>query len=150
MREISKIISIILLLTWAQHAAAQSEPVTEIEAVRQTILSAYLDGFQNLGGREKIEKGFHPSFVMILNRGGELSELPLARMIEIVEQRRANPEYVHREVTATILDIDITGNAAMVKLELYREGQKLFTDYLGLYKFNDQWQIFNKLYHQHF
>jgi hypothetical protein len=37
----------------------------------------------------------------------------------------------------------------MVKLELCREGKKLFTDYIGLYKFDDNWLIYNKLYHQH-
>ena len=121
----------------------------EKEAVLEVIESAYVQGFQNLGGREMMERGFHPTFVMVLNRGGQLSDLPLARMIEIVEQRLANPDYTHIPVEAKILDVDVTGNAAMVKLELYREGRKLFTDYLGLYKFEDGWKIFNKLYHQH-
>lgn len=122
---------------------------TEKEAVIHVVESAYVNGFQNLGGREMIEAGFHPTFIMVLNRGGVLTELPLQRMIEITEQRKTNPDYEHRKVTAKILDVDITGNAAMVKLELYRDGIKLFTDYLGLYKFDDGWKIFNKLYHQH-
>lgn len=121
----------------------------EKEAVISVINSAYVEGFQNLGGRKMMEAGFHPTFVMVLNRGGQLSDLPLARMIEIVEQRLSDPNYTHVPVEAKILDVDVTGNAAMVKLELYRDGRKLFTDYLGLYKFNDGWKIFNKLYHQH-
>ena len=122
---------------------------SEKDAVQKVVESAYVHGFQNLGGQEMMEAGFHPTFVMVLNRGGNLTELPLARMIEIVKQRQSNPEYMHREITAKILNVDVTGNAAMVKLELYREGRKLFTDYLGLYKFDDGWKIFNKLYHQH-
>jgi len=122
---------------------------SEKDSVQKVVESAYVDGFQNLGGQEMMEAGFHPTFVMVLNRGGNLTELPLARMIEIVKQRQSNPEYVHREMTAKILNVDVTGNAAMVKLELYRDGRKLFTDYLGLYKFDDGWKIFNKLYHQH-
>ncbi len=122
---------------------------SEREAVTKTVQSAYVEGFQNLGGKEMMEAGFHPTFVMVLNRGGVLSELPLQRMIEIAEQRKNNPDYTHVEVEARILDVDVTGNAAMVKLELYREGRLLFTDYLGLYKFDDGWKIFNKLYHQH-
>lgn len=122
---------------------------SEKEAVQKVVESAYVHGFQNLGGQEMMEAGFHKTFIMVLNRGGNLTELPLARMIEIVKQRQSNPEYVHREITAKILNVDVTGNAAMVKLELYRDGQRLFTDYLGLYKFDDGWKIFNKLYHQH-
>ncbi|MFW5707707.1 MAG: nuclear transport factor 2 family protein [Bacteroidota bacterium] len=121
----------------------------EKEAVVNVVTSAYVEGFQNLGGKEMMEAGFHPTFVMVLNRGGQLSELPLARMIGIVEQRLANPDYQHVPVEAKILDVDVTGNAAMVKLELYREGKLLFTDYLGLYKFENGWKIFNKLYNQH-
>jgi hypothetical protein len=121
----------------------------EKENVRRVIQSAYVEGFQNLGGRQMMEAGFHPTFIMVLNRAGVLSDLPLERMIEIVEQRLSNPDYKHITVQANILDIDITGNAAMVKMELFREGKKLFTDYLGLYKFEDGWMIFNKLYHQH-
>lgn len=122
---------------------------SEREAVTKTVQTAYVEGFQNLGGKEMMEAGFHPTFIMVLNRGGVLSELPLQRMIEIAEQRKNNPDYTHVEVEARILDVDVTGNAAMVKLELYREGRLLFTDYLGLYKFDDGWKIFNKLYHQH-
>lgn len=122
---------------------------SEKEAVEDTVKTAYVEGFQNLGGREMMEKGFHPSFVMVLNRNGQLSDLPLARMIEIAEQRKNNPDYQHKKVEAKFLEVDVTGRAAMVKLELYREGKLLFTDYLGLYKFDDGWKIFNKLYHQH-
>ena len=122
---------------------------SEKQAVIKVIESAYVQGFQNLGGRELMEAGFHPTFIMVLNRGGVLTDLPLQRMIEIVDQRKNNPDYEHRTVSAKILDVDVTGNAAMVKLELYRDGRKLFTDYLGLYKFDNGWKIFNKLYHQH-
>ncbi|TVQ15085.1 MAG: hypothetical protein EA361_06465 [Bacteroidetes bacterium] len=136
---------VFFLLFLFTHTAMGSER----EAVTKTVQTAYVEGFQNLGGKEMMEAGFHPTFIMVLNRGGVLSELPLQRMIEIAEQRKNNPDYTHVEVEARILDVDVTGNAAMVKLELYREGRLLFTDYLGLYKFDDGWKIFNKLYHQH-
>ncbi len=143
------ITSMILLACFATASLAGNAESAEKDAVREVIESAYVEGFQNLGGREMIEAGFHPTFVMVLNRGGNLVDLPLARMIEITEQRQQNPEYQHVPVTGKILDIDVTGNAAMVKLELWREGRLLFTDYMGLYKFEDGWKIFNKLYHQH-
>ncbi len=142
---ITKNMLLLVFLTVAAYTASAQEE----EAVIATVQNAYVEGFQNLGGREMMEAGFHPTFVMVLNRGGALSELPLSRMIEIVEERQNNPDYTHVEVEARILDVDVTGHAAMVKLELYREGRLLFTDYLGLYKFDDGWKIFNKLYHQH-
>lgn len=45
--------------------------------------------------------------------------------------------------------IDITGNAAIAKVELYQEGNKIFTDYLSLYKFKEGWRIVSKICEDH-
>jgi hypothetical protein len=38
------------------------------------------------------------------------------------------------------ISVDVTGTNAVVKLELYRENKKIFTDYLVLYKFVEGWE----------
>jgi hypothetical protein len=44
-----------------------------------------------------------------------------------------------------ITDVDITGNAASVKVvEIYEKSK--YTDYLSLLKFGDGWRIVNKIY----
>ncbi len=50
------------------------------------------------------------------------------------------------KVTAKYPIIDVSGDAAMAKVELYRNGKHLFTDYLLLYKFESGWQIVSKNY----
>ena len=39
--------------------------------------------------------------------------------------------------------------AAVVRLELYRDGKHTFTDYLSLYRFADGWKIVSKIFHVH-
>ena len=51
--------------------------------------------------------------------------------------------------TCKFLNVDITGSAASVKLELYQNGSRIFTDYLSLYKFPDGWKIMSKTYYRH-
>ena len=52
------------------------------------------------------------------------------------------------ETTAKYPMIDISGNAAVAKVELYRGGKQIFTDYLSLYKFDDGWKIVSKIYYR--
>ena len=45
--------------------------------------------------------------------------------------------------------VDVTGNAAVVRLELHRDGKHTLTDYLSLYRFADGWKIVAKTFHSH-
>ena len=45
--------------------------------------------------------------------------------------------------------IDITGSAAVARVELYRDFKHIFTDYLSLYRFDDGWKIVGKIFYQH-
>ena len=60
-----------------------------------------------------------------------------------------SPVKDEEKVTAKFPIIDITGNAAMVKLEYYKGGNHVFTDYLSLYKFEEGWKIVSKIYFRH-
>jgi hypothetical protein len=43
----------------------------------------------------------------------------------------------------------VAGNAGNVVLELSRDGKKIFTDNLLLYKFSEGWRIVSKTYYRH-
>lgn len=143
--------ALILFLIATMAAAGYSTAGTaEAEAVKNVIQEAYIDGIQNLGDLDKVRQGFHPGFEMLINRDGQLSKFPISEWLERLEQRKANPAAASQpEVTGKFLEVDVTGNAAMVKLELHREGRLIFTDYLLLYKFGDDWKIVSKSYFQH-
>jgi hypothetical protein len=120
------------------------------EAVRKVVTEAYIEGIQNLGNLDAVRKGFHPDFEMLMLRNGNLSKLPISEWLQRLEQRKANPPAQSPpRVTGKFLAVDITGNAATVKLELHRQGRLIFTDYLSLYKFGDGWKIVSKTYQQH-
>jgi hypothetical protein len=72
--------------------------------------------------------------------------------VESVKQKMAkHPEGRPEEekITCKYKSIDVTGNAAMAKIELYQKDKKLFTDYLQLYKFEEGWRIVSKIYQRH-
>lgn len=139
---------VLILLLGVQGLFAQS---TEEEAVKNVVTSAYVEGIQNNGNIEDIRKGFHPSFEMLRFVENSVKPYPLEEWIAAIEKRRAEakPDAQVVRTDATILDVDITGTAATVKLELFREGKKTFTDYIVLYKFTEGWRIVSKTYYRH-
>ena len=141
-----RITAIIFFLTITSIAFAQSG---EEEAVKAVISSAYIDGIQNRGDIENIRKGFHPSFNMLRLSDNEIKPLSIEEWIANIEKARANNSPAPAKAEGKFITVDVTGNAAVVKLELYRENKKTFTDYLVLYKFNEGWKIVSKTFFRH-
>lgn len=139
---------VFILLFGAQGLFAQS---SEEEAVKNVVTSAYVEGIQNNGSIEDIRKGFHPSFAMLRFMENSVKPYPIEEWITAIEKRRAEakPDTKVVRTDANFLDVDITGTAATVKLELFREGKKTFTDYIVLYKFTEGWRIVSKTYYRH-
>jgi hypothetical protein len=131
-----------------------SQPIqawnVEQQGIINIIQAAYVEGLQNLGDLDPAREGFHPDFEMLLFRDGKMSKMGIAPWIERVEQRKQNQQVVDPEIRAEFLDVEITGNVAVVKLDLFRGDNLLFTDYFSLYKFPDGWKIVSKVYHQHY
>jgi len=122
----------------------------EAAAVKSVISKAYIEGIHNNGSTDDIKAGFHPGFEMLSNTDGELTRFSIGEWIERIEANRANSPIQKRERTdVKYIDVDITGGVASVKFELLRNGKTIFTDYMYLYKFGDDWKIIAKVYHRH-
>lgn len=139
---------LLVLLFGVQGLFAQS---TEEEAVKNVVTSAYVEGIQNNGSIEDIRKGFHPSFTMLRLMDNSVKPFPIEEWIAAIEKRRteAKPDAKIVRTEAHFLQVDVTGTAATVKLELSREEKKTFTDYIVLYKFAEGWRIVSKTYYRH-
>jgi hypothetical protein len=107
-----------------------------------------VDGLLNLGDLEKTRAGFHPDFVLLGLRNGQLTRFPIADWIASAEKQKTAGQQPPA-TTIQKITVDITGTAAAVKLELNRAGKLVYTDYLSLYKFGDGWKIVGKIYFSH-
>ena len=128
--------------------AAQTQ---EKEAIQQVIQEAYVEGLFNKGDVAAIRKGFHEQFMLLGRKeNNHLRSLTRDEWIKIVEQKKAAGKYPPADaykVKVEFLRIDIVEEVASVKLAFY-EGEKLaYIDFLALYKFEEGWEIMNKVYH---
>lgn len=144
------VLLIVVFFTTISLMAQETE--NEENAIKKVIQTAYIDGLQNKGKVEDIKKGFHPGFNLLGLNHNMLTKFPIYSWIESFENKKAKdstPPTKDKLVTCKYVLIDVTGNAAMAKIELYRNKELLFTDYLQLYKFDRGWKIVSKIYYRH-
>lgn len=112
----------------------------EEAAVRETV-QFYIDG-QAAGDGRLIARAFHPDARMTWIRNGALRTVPIAEYVGWFNGRPAADE---AERERWIEEVDVTGNAALVKVILDYP-QVRYTDYMSLLKLDGTWQIVHKNY----
>jgi len=124
--------------------AAKKEIQTLIEA-------AYINGAYNALDTKAMREGFHPSFAIHGVRDGALSKYPIDEWIKGIEKRKTAPDFdpAKEKWEHRFVFIDVTGDAAVAKVELSKGGKHVFTDYLSLLKLADGWKITDKVYYRH-
>ena len=142
----TKTLLFLFLLAAALTTFAQSG---DEAAIKSVITSAYIEGLQNRGNVDDIRKGFHPSFTLLRLVDNDIKPLPIEEWITNLEKAKKDNPAAPPRVDGKFISIDITGTAAVVKLELTRESKKTFTDYLVLTKFTEGWRIISKSYYRH-
>jgi hypothetical protein len=124
----------------------------EKQAVMKVVEEAYVQGVHANPSGEAMRKGFHQDFIMFVFDAGNVKKVTRDEWIGRIEAGAAKaksnggaPPSVKHEFPL----VEITGNAAIVKVELHRDGKHIFSDYLSLYKFEDGWKIVGKIFYRH-
>jgi hypothetical protein len=119
------------------------------EAVKAVVRSAYVEGVHVKADPALMRAGFHPDFRMFVLREGAVATVTLeewaGRIQQGARERKGPPPEVRHEFAI----VDVSGNAAVARVELFRDGKHVFTDYLSLYKLADGWKIVGKTFHTH-
>ncbi len=132
----------LVLGLWAPPAAFAEDEAAAIEA---TIESAYIDGVWN-GDEALARQGFDPAFVMQVAQ----EERALAVTLDgWLERLGLDGEPLEDGITHRVELLDQSGQAAVARVEIFRDGEPLYTDYMSLYHFPDGWMIVGKIFHSH-
>lgn len=120
-------------------------------AIREVVDRGYVQGVHNDADGDKIRGGMHESFVMFVRNGDSVTQLTRDAWIERIEKGKAErkPDAARPKTTAEIDVLDRSGDAAVVRVKLFRDGKQVFTDYVSLYKFESGWKMVGKTFHRH-
>ena len=147
-----KFVVVLSLFLFMVAAIQAQQKDADKAAIKNAIQTAYVDGLQNEGDAEKIDFGFHPDFVMVgVGEDGKVWKYPIANWKESALKKKAEgklPLKDDSKISVKFKSIDITGNAAVVKMDYFRGGQHEYVDYISLYKFEDGWKMVAKIFHK--
>ncbi|MFK5856423.1 MAG: nuclear transport factor 2 family protein [Bacteroidota bacterium] len=138
---------IVLILTTVMVTAQNIEQ--EKEAIRKVIQTAYVEGLQNEGNIEKIDFGIHPDFELLgVGENNNMWKYSITDWKIKTLQKVKDGELPRKgeQVTVEFKTIDVTGTAAMVKINLLVGKKLAYVDYISLYKFKDGWKMVNKIF----
>lgn len=144
-----KLVFILFCLVCVYSSDAQQHWSQQQEAIMEVIEKAYVQGLQNGGDLKETEKGFHPAFNLLIYKNNNIEPYPIGEWIDSSQRKKAQGVVPGSKTVCKYQVIDITGHAAMAKIELYRANKIVYTDYLSLYKFSEGWRIVSKIYNKH-
>ena len=130
--------SVAALAVWLMPARAEN---AEEAAVRATIEN-YFRGHAT-GDGEYFKRAFHTDAKLFWIRDGKLSTRTSAEYIAGASGKAPADEAQRKR---RIESVDITGNAAIVKVTLDYPAVR-FTDYMSMLKIDGEWKIVNKTFY---
>jgi hypothetical protein len=121
----------------------------EKTAIKQTIETAYVKGIHIDRDPAAIRSGFHPDFTMLVLRDNQMTKVALEDWIARIEEGKKKNPTMTEKTTHKFEIVDLSGSAAVARIELFKDEKHVFTDYMSLYKFEDGWKIVGKTFYRH-
>lgn len=122
----------------------------DISAIRAIIGEAYIQGIHIDLDETTVRKGFHPGFTMNVLQDGTINPVSISQWIAKMEEIRENtPGFSEIKTDYNVSMVNVTGNAASVRIDVYKDERHTFTDYMLLYKIEGDWKIVSKIFHRH-
>ena len=127
--------------------AVQTSGTSDDEkAIRHVLQHNYVEGMYVKRDPDLLRAGLAETFVMQVYWDGKLRRSTISEWFERMKLN-GKPSKHHTESKIKVLDI--TGVAAVARVDLFRDSKHTFTDYFGLYKTEDGWKMVTKMFHAH-
>ncbi len=143
------IIFLFVMLSWTLRSQT---PEQEREAIENIIQVSYVEGIQNEGNFEKIDRGIHPEFRLLgVGDDNKLWTLTIEQWKERITKKLEKGELPRKAdelISIKFLSVDIQGNAAVAQFEFFVGEKLVFIDLISLYKFNEGWKMVSKIFYK--
>jgi hypothetical protein len=98
----------------------------------------------------KLADEFHPDFqILVPELDGRSGEIANVEWRKPKPGRRSLPKPAGHDLAFDCHVLDITGKAAVAKVEVYLGGHLACTDYVLFARVGREWRIVGKIFHQH-
>jgi len=118
-------------------------PTADQAAIRALIADHYVTGVFVTRDEGAVRNAFHPRFHLFVLDSDTIIVAPLDMWLGRLGLDGVRSTKAMRHEVAFI---DVAGNAAVARTELYEDGQHIYTDYFSLYRFPSGWSIVTKIF----
>ena len=117
------------------------------ESIKQVIETSYVQGIHRDHDEQMVKSGFHEDFAMLVLGDNAIDKVTVDQWLARVEMmKRQNPEMWAAETRYAFDLVDVSGTAAVAKLQVYKGDTHFSTDYMLLYRFDEGWRIVSKIF----
>ncbi|UCC33734.1 MAG: nuclear transport factor 2 family protein [Candidatus Bathyarchaeota archaeon] len=121
--------------------------LNEAEAIKHVIEEAYIKGVHGDQDERRIRGGFHQDFTMFVLSNNNIQKVRVEDWLGRIEQlKKENPELWKSKTSHRFKLVDVSKNAALAKLDVFKGETHFSTDYMLLYKFEEGWRIVSKIF----
>lgn len=149
MKKVNLILTLMLMSALTLNAQNVEQ---EKKAIKRVIQTAYVEGLQNEGDADKIDSGIHPDFDLLgIDKGNDMWKYSITKWKASAVQKRKDGKFPlkgDKKGNIKFKHVDVTGTAAMAKIEFYIGNKLTYVDYISLYKFDDGWKMVNKIFYK--
>lgn len=124
----------------AATAFSGQDQAADIAEIRD-VIGHYFEGHAT-GDGSHFTQAFHPEAKLFWVNDGQLNQRTSA---EYISRASGSPPADEAERNRRIVNIDVSGTAAIVKVELDYPGALIY-DYMSMLKVEGRWQIVNKTF----
>ena len=126
--------------------ALYAQQADDASIIKELLVQSYVDGIYVNRDEAAVRGGFHHGFILHVVDDGQLIQAPLDMWLARLQLDgiKSSTPYDYE-----FKSIDVTGNTAVVKMEIFEHSKRIYTDYFGLYKFADGWKVVNKIFYGH-
>ncbi len=148
MKKLTFLILLIITSSVFVFAGWKTETGTDKDAIKNVISEGYVKGMFKDVNLDLLEKYWHKECDTVALRQGELKKDNMGKRIKWARETGKTPPKVPN-VRHEIKLIDVTGYAAVTKVEIFFGEKHIYTDYFSLYKFDNGWKIVTKIWYSY-
>ncbi|HUF11515.1 MAG TPA: nuclear transport factor 2 family protein [Longimicrobiales bacterium] len=138
---------ILAALPFVQACAAGPSPEADNAAIQALIAEHYVDAVFSSRDEASVRSAFHPGFQLFALDDGTLLMVSLDAWMDHLELDGV-PDTT--EVRHEVVFVDVSGDAAVARTELFVGGEHVYTDYFSLYRVpGSGWQVVSKIFQSH-
>jgi hypothetical protein len=128
----------------------QQQATRDEERVRQVLKDVYVRDMYMKESREALSREFDDAFHMLVPElDGRTNEPVSLRWVGLDELCANHPKAVLSETWFEFPLVDVAGNAAVARVDVFRGNAHVYSDYVSLYRVQGQWQLVSKVFHAH-